>query len=429
MEKRFNMTKMTTDEYLDEGTRVYDPHPQARKFFSIINQPSMTELVSWFQTEFTELTDAMKASDHAVGPGEVNAYHVEGTVWAHTMMVCHEARYDNVINKLAALLHDVGKPLAREVISVDAPKPSMNGEERVSTVELKASGSGFKTHFRGHEGISFWLAIDPLYELKSLGVIDRFQMEEILHIISLHGTLFNRIKNGQEHKPEQVTRIFDEVGKFERFVKQSRNDSLGRFYNSGAGSRSDVAGFLGVDIYTANTYEVNPRPEITKGTDVPFIHVLTGLPASGKSSFMKKYFHDGVTVISKDEVIMEMGKELGLDKYTDIYRALSREQHDEAYKEVMRRYQEALKGDKDIVVDMTNMSKKSRTKWIHSAGKKFNTKAYVFIAGASMLASRNIIRSQFENKFIPQGVYLNMMKTFIVPTLYEFDFVEYVFQD
>ena len=423
------MAKLTTEEYLDEGTRVYDPHPEARKFFDNITQPSMTELVAWFQTEFIELSDAMKASDHASGPGEVNAYHVEGTVWAHTMMVCHEARWDHKINKIAALLHDVGKPLAREVIPIDAPKPSMNGEERASTVELRAGSAKFKTHFRGHEGISFWLAIDPLYELKTLGVINRLEMEEILHIISLHGTLFNRIKDGKEHKPEQVTRMFDEREKFERFVMQSRNDSLGRFYLSGAGSRADVAGFLGVDIYTANTYHDNPKMEMMKGTSAPFIHVLTGLPASGKSTFMAETFAPGTTIISKDTVIMEKGAELGLTEYTDIYRALTKEQHDEAYKETMRRFQEALKGDKAIVIDMTNMSKKSRNKWIHSVGKKFKTKAWVFIAGQSLLASRNILRSQQENKFIPQGVYLNMMKTFIVPTLNEFDFVQYVFQD
>ena len=421
---------MKIEDYLDEGTRVYDPHPKARLYFSNITQPSMTELVSWFQTEFIELSDAMKASDHASAPGEVNAYHVEGTVWAHTMMVCHEARWDHKINKIAALLHDVGKPKAREVIPMDAPKPSMNGEERASTTELKATvGAKFKTHFRGHEGISFWLAIDPLYELVHLDVITKLEMEEILHIISLHGTLFNRIKDGKEFKPNLITSIFDEREKFERFVKQSRNDSLGRFYNSGAGSRADVGAELGFTIYNADTYHDNPKMEMMKGTNTPFIHVLVGLPACGKSTWLKNTFHGEVTVISKDIVTMEMGAELGLDKYTDIYKALTKEQHDESYKETMRRFQEATKGDKAIVVDMTNMSKKSRGKWINNVGKKFKTKAWVFVAGASMLASRNILRTQQENKFIPQGVYLNMMKTFMVPTLNEFDFVQYVFQD
>jgi len=424
------MARMKMEDYIDEGTRVFDPKPEARKFFSNLSQPSMTELVSWFQTEFVELSDAMKNSDHAVGPGEVNAYHVEGTVWAHTMMVCHEARFDHKVNKIAALLHDIGKPLAREVISINEAKPSMNGEERASTTELKANpGAKFKTHFRGHEGISFWYSIDPLYELVRLGVIDHADMEEILHIISLHGTLFNRIKGTEEHKPELVTRIFDEVEKFERFVKQSRNDSLGRFYNSETGSRADVGAFLGHTLYNAETYHNNPRVENGKGTYTPFIHVLVGLPASGKSTFIKNTFNEDVVIVSKDDVIMEKGAEMGIDKYTDVYRALTSEQHDEAYKETIRRFQEAVKQGKEIVIDMTNMSKKSRGKWINNIGNKYRTQAWVFVAGKSLLNSRNILRTEIENKLIPQHVYTNMMKSFLVPTLNEFDFVQYVFQD
>jgi len=403
---------------------------EAIKHFEQPYQPSMVELVSWFQTEFTDLAQAMKDSNHASNPGEVNAYHVEDSVWTHTMMVCLQAQHEHKVNKIAALFHDIGKPKARAVIPMDAPKPSMNGEERASTVELKAtSGAKMKTHFRGHEGISFWVAIDPLFELKRLGVITSFEMEEILHIISLHGTLFNRIKDGVEHKPEQVTQVFDSVEKFNRFVTQSRCDSLGRFYNSGAGSRADVAQDLGVTLYNEQTFFDNEKVDHGKGMTIPFIHVLVGLPASGKSTFMKETFSDGVVVISKDDEIMLMGKELGITDYTDVYRALSDEQHEDAYKRVKEKFRQAVKDEVAIVIDMTNMSKKSRNKWIANVGKKYKTKAWVFVAGQSQLYSRNVLRAEQENKHIPQYVYDNMMKTFLVPTLYEFDFVQYVFQD
>jgi len=414
---------------MNETRLLTKTEEEALKHFSQPYQPTMTELVSWFQTEFTELTNEMKASDHASFPGEVNAYHVEGTVWAHTMMVCMQAQYQHKINKVAAMLHDVGKPLAREVIPIDAPKPSMNGEERASTTELKASpGAKMKTHFRGHEGISFWYAIDPLYELKRLGIITRFEMQEILHIISLHGTLFNRIKDGVAHKPQQVTHIFDEVEKYQRFITQSKCDSLGRFYNSGAGSRADVAQDLGDTLYGTDVYYENEKPEITKGTSCPFLHVLVGLPASGKSTFIKETFEDNVVVISKDNEIMKMGKELGIEDYTDVYKALTKEQHDEAYKRTMANFTQAVKDGVPIVIDMTNMSKKSRNKWLSPVGKKYKTKAWVFVAGASMLTSRNLMRS-IQGKHIPDFVYENMMKTFLVPTLNEFDFIEYKFQD
>jgi len=404
---------------------------KALEFFEQPAQPSMTELVSWFQTEYTDLADAMKESDHASAPGEVNAYHVEGTVWAHTMMVCHEARWDSKVNKIAALLHDVGKPKARDVIPMNAPKPSMNGEERKSTTELKApKDAKMKTHFRGHEGISFWVAIDPLYELNYLGVITKNEMRDILDIISLHGVLFNRIKDGKEHKPEQVVHMFDSVSKYAMFVKQSRNDSLGRFYNSGAGSRADVAKDLGTELYSDEVYYKHEKPECEKGLFSPFVHVLVGLPASGKSTFIKENFVEDAVIISKDNVIMEMGEAMGIADYTDVYKALTKEQHDEAYKETIRRFHEAVKtGKKRIVIDMTNMSKKSRGKWINNLKKEYKTKAWVFIAGQGLLTSRNLMRSQFENKHIPDYVYENMMKTFLVPTYAEFDQIEFVWQD
>lgn len=427
------MTKLTTDEYLDEGTRVYDPHPEARKYFKNISQPSMTELVNWFQVEFIDLARAMKNSDHASEDGQPNAYHVEGTVWAHTMMVCLEARYDNTIVKLCALLHDVGKPRAREVIPINAPKPSMNGEERVSepVPDVKEVGARtHKTHFRGHEGMSFWIAVDVLFRLKELKVITSHEINEILTIISLHGTLFNRIKDGREHKPEQVVGMFNSFEFYANFIKQSRNDSLGRFYE-GEGSRANHAGFLGNELYGSATWMTHSKVHVPKPfSDGPTIEVLVGLPCSGKSSYIdrKKENNHEFVVISKDDVIMEMGKVLGHTEYTDVYKVLTDKQHKEAYAETMRRFQEAVKDRKDIVIDLTNMSKKSRNKWIHGL-KKYNKVATVMLAGESMLISRNLIRNQEQGKFIPAGVYSNMMKTFLIPTLYEFDEVRFVHQD
>ncbi len=399
-------------------------------YFKDNKNPTMTELINWFQIEFIELTNDMKNSNHSAETGEPNAYHVEDSVWTHTMMVCLMAKKEHKINKISALFHDIGKPLAREVIDSNAPKPSMNGEERKSTDELHGENRKKKVHMRGHEGISFWYAIDPLYELKRINVINTEEMEEILHIISLHGTLFNRIKEGKEFKPEKATRMFASGEKFNRFVTQSRCDSLGRFYNSNAGSRADVAEFLGDEVYGENVFHDNVKIN-TKNLKLNTIHILVGLPASGKSTFIKNKFDDENTVvISKDNVIMEMGKELGICEYTDIYKTLTDEQHKEAYKKTILDYQEAVKkNDKDIVIDMTNMSKKSRGKWINNVGNKYRTKAWVFVAGKSMLDSRNIIRNLEEKKFIPKFVYENMMKTFLVPTLYEFDDVEYVFQD
>ena len=128
---------MKTEDYLDEGVRLLTKTEQeATKWFEQPHQPTMTELLYWFQSNFPDNTNAMKASDHAAVPEQPNVYHIEGTVWTHTIMVCQNAQYDHKVVKIAAMLHDIGKPDSRGVIPIDSPKPSMNGEERNGPTEL-----------------------------------------------------------------------------------------------------------------------------------------------------------------------------------------------------------------------------------------------------------------------------------------------------
>ena len=195
---------------------------------------SMAELVNWFQIEYTELANAMKTSDHNAKNNEPNPYHLEDNVWSHTMMVCQEARNDNIIVKLVALFHDIGKPKARDEIPFNKPKPNYNGEARISHFsdeqKIVENERETKTIFRGHEGISAWMAIDPLKHLESLGVINEEQVNEVFKSISLHSNLFNRIKDGKEHKPEQIANMFDKYAEYVNYVKACRNDSMGRFH-------------------------------------------------------------------------------------------------------------------------------------------------------------------------------------------------------
>ena len=95
------------------------------EFFKNKSEPTINELVYWFQVEFTKLADEMKASNHNVIGDEPNPYHIEDTIWTHTMMVCQRAEIFEVqkVNKICALLHDIGKPTAREVIPFEAKKP------------------------------------------------------------------------------------------------------------------------------------------------------------------------------------------------------------------------------------------------------------------------------------------------------------------
>ena len=397
------------------------------EYFKDIKNPTMSELVNWFQIEFTDLANDMKNSNHNAVDSEPNPYHLEDSVWTHTMMVCLQAQNDNIVVKLAALLHDIGKPSARDVLPFGAPKPDYNGEGRPTVTEPIKHNRKIKTIFRGHEGISFWYSIDVLKKLQSYGVIDEDDINEILQHVSLHGALFNRLKDGKEHKPEQVVNMFEDVLMYKDYINIVRNDSTGRFHVN-ENSRSDTGALLGTELYTEDTFYDNFDEDtlwdMWSDNARPTVNILVGLPASGKSTFLENV-KEKHTVISKDLVILEMGKAKGLSAYSDIYKSLSDAEHKEAYKITMDRFREAVMLKENIYVDLTNMSKKSRNKYIHSL-KNYNTRAIVFITGQEALKNRNDIRSEKEGKFIHNGVYKNMMMSFMAPTLYEFDRVEYI---
>ena len=406
------------------------------KYFRDVKNPSMAELVNWFQIEFNDFANDMKDSTHNAKSNEPNPYHLEDGIWAHTMMVCLRAEDDDIVVKLVALLHDVGKPMARDVIPFGAPKPDYNGEARVTNQPTEDKTSQhereIKTIFRGHEGVSFHLAIEPLEALRVMGVIDYDEMNEILKSISLHSNLFNRIKDGVEHKPEQVVNLFRDIIEYNNFVKSCRNDSTGRFHiDNYKHGRSDTGKMLGKTLYNEDTFYDNIKDDNVwnswENVHNPTVTILVGLPCSGKSTYLKDLrvlqSADGV-IISKDEVIEEIAKERGIT-YTECFRVMSKDEHKEAYAETMRRYRDAIMKRKNVFVDLTNMSKKSRTKYIHDL-KNYNKEAIVFITGQNEINFRNMNRSRAKGKYIHDGVYTQMMKSFLVPTLLDFDRIRYI---
>jgi predicted kinase len=401
---------------------------RALELFEDPTNPTMGELVRWFHTDCPDVVAGMKTCNHALDEYEVNPYHIEGSIWSHTMLVCKQAENDPKVLKLAALFHDVGKVDAREVIPYNQPKPNFNGNGHEESIIYDPKNEGkMKVMFRGHEGISFWKAIDHLNKLVLLGVISKEEMIEVLELVSLHGTLSNRIKDGSEFKPEKVVNMFTEHRKYANFVKMAKNDYNGRFFDDKGGSKAVAQKELGHTLYGIEVWKSNHKLKSPKSEKFPKLTVLIGLPASGKSTWLKENLVNEV-VISKDNEVLIMGKELGLDEnYTDIYKALTKEQHDETYNRAIEKFRKSVKERKDIVIDMTNMSKKSRKKWLSNL-KDYRTEAKVFLAGESLLYARNLIRAQEENKHIPGHVYTNMKKSFLIPTWDEFDEIEYIFQ-
>lgn len=375
-------------------------------------ESTMAEFVYWFQLEFPDLAKSMKESNHSTN--NPNPYHLEDSVFTHTMMVCQEAKNDPIQNKLAALFHDLGKPLSRNLIEKDIQKAT----------------------FFGHEGLSFWMAIEPLNKLEEYGCITTDEKREILHMISLHDKLFQKMKEEdsciKEYKPETIVNMFQTEGEFNRFVKQCKNDAEGRFYLS---KKPPVN--LGIDIYNADTWKKYKKipdhsfylSKMSKRPPESTLTVLVGLPASGKSTYINNLKETkNFEIVSRDNFIIEKGIELGLTdlNYSEVFKTLTNEEQDEITTKTFKKFTESIKKDLNVIVDMTNMSKKSRNKWLSSA-RKYKKHAVVFATDLNEIKKRNISRNSTEGKFIPEYVFNNMMQSFTVPTLEEFDSIEYIF--
>lgn len=409
-------------------------------YFKDNKNPTMDELINWFQIEFTDLWVDMCNADHAAVPGEPNPYHLEGTVAAHTMMVCMQAEMDNAnkINKLCALLHDTGKPESREVIEATAKKPVHTEANEIREADTENSktkelGREFKTHFRGHEGISVYKATDVLKELVALDAINTKEAEDVLAIISSHGTLFNNIKDGKEYKPQKVADKWkDNQELFELFVNQVRYDSLGRFAKDG---RKSDAKALGDTIYgKAFRDKFWPKDELDEGTRLTsgkYVTLLCGVPLSGKSTWLENNLKEDDVVISRDATLLDLGHiKYGKDlDYSGVWKLLTDDDQKEIDKMIRNQFELAILRGNNIFIDMTNTSAKTRKKWLNyqvQGTKDYNRKfresygeyenwTLFFICGYDEIFERNIARNKKEGKFIPEFAIKNMMKGLILP--------------
>ena len=366
-------------------------------YFLDRTKPSLSELINWFRSNYPLLWEDMEQSNHALDVNNPNPFHIEGSVLTHTMMVCQRADIENAstVNLLCALLHDIGKPYVRDT----EKDPN-------------------KVYFRGHEGVSFFYAIEPLTRLREMGVISYNEMVQCLTIISLHGILFNNISNdGEMIKPQNIINKFSDKDTYIKYVKQVRYDSLGRICTS-----NKHAHLLGNEIYVDDLYD--ELKEYKQPIDKPLLEVLIGLPGAGKSTYVSKKTDIDV-IISRDTELIEYAKTLGIEgSYTDIWKSLSKEDHSKIDKIVDIKFRAAFKEKRDIIIDMTNMSKKSQKRWVNLTNKKYFCKATIFVTPLDKLDKQ--LKSREPDKKISSEVIKSMMKSFTVPTYDLFHQIEWV---
>ena len=163
----------------------------------------MHKIITWFQINYPHLRDELRDTMHNFDDKDLNPYHLESDCWSHTMMVCKIAQieeYDRVV-QIAALLHDIAKPLVRRV------NPKNN-----------------HVQFFGHEVASAYMSIEILKKMKKAKMITQDEAIEVFLLIALHSVF---------HKDKNIVTLFQKFKNYKtlflHLVDLNRCDNLGRF--------------------------------------------------------------------------------------------------------------------------------------------------------------------------------------------------------
>jgi predicted kinase len=150
-----------------------------------------------------------------------------------------------------------------------------------------------------------------------------------------------------------------------------------------------------------------------KNLPTPYILILVGTPLSGKTTFIRKYFPD-TEVISRDEILMEV---YGSRNYNEAFKNVDQKKVDKTLRDRMTEYG---KEGRNVLVDMTNLSPKTRKANLAYFGKDYYKVVVAFpILPMEEYQRRNDYRNETENKYIPDNVLRSMISNYVIPTLDE----------
>lgn len=342
-------------------------------------------IIEWFKTNYQYYYNLMKNISHTHDNGYLNPYHMEGSIWNHTILVLEEISKKDIQDKnnyvLAALLHDIGKIYTR----------IEKNEKRVS--------------FPEHENISTYLSIDILLEAEKIFEIDKLK---ILKFIAWHGTLWNKRDEEQQSLNSINKRFGRDLNFYYEFVDFIEADAFGRKFEEE--TEEDI---LSEKVNFFKNYVPMYEDKIKKHTNKKEVIFLIGPNGSNSSEYLINNCNKNkYNILSINDIMVK--EKINFHK---------------AYNKLMKNMNESIRKNKNIIIDMTNLDKTVRRKKLAKfLDSKYNKKAIVFLKGMKYLTKKNIKLNgtEFENYKIYSDT-INEIKKFELPNYDEFDTIEFVF--
>jgi len=149
--------------------------------------------------------------------------------------------------------------------------------------------------------------------------------------------------------------------------------------------------------------------------------MLIGIPGSGKSTYIKKLIEENpdreYVILSTDDILEFWGNEKGLN-YREAWKQIS---FKKVGKEFRRRLDEAVSNNRNMILDQTNLTGKSRAKKLNKIPDGYEKIGIVFETDFDEIERRLAKRAAENGKYIPDSIIRNMINYYQPPSKQEFD--------
>jgi len=339
------------------------------------------------------LVTSMKNCDHSNGD-KYNPYHMEGSVWTHTMLVYNQVNNNDPFLLIMALCHDIGKVLSRKV-------------------------KDDKVTFYGHADMSIQPTIDFVKFLTDKEIITYEQavyfIKKCLPMMSNHMIYYQNIEkfNSFTHSKNEST-CFTFKYYLEKMADIDTNGSI---------SKSEKV--------TKKKYNTEIESFDIKEEDKNLKNIIiwSGVPASGKDYIAKK---NGYPIISFDDIRVKIykNKNESLNNLNEskIYE-LAFEYVSNNNINLMKYLIKEIKNSSFDTINIcnTSLTRKSRRAIINSLNKKnYNFFVKQVFSPSDIVITRNSLR---KSKTVPMDAMNKMFNSVNIATYFEKNIcdIEYIY--
>jgi uridine kinase len=134
--------------------------------------------------------------------------------------------------------------------------------------------------------------------------------------------------------------------------------------------------------------------------------LLVGPPLSGKDTYLKSEDFSDFTIISRDDILMSLHN---TNDYSEAFNQVDQKLVD---KLLIQKIQDCITEKKNVIINMTNLSKKSRNKHLCKFPNSDYEKIAIVFPKLNLCdyINRNDNRKKEDNKFIPVNVIHSMIE-------------------